>query len=169
MLARVMLLAVDLILSGEELGLETPPRLIREVRHAYPELVDERKTDRGGTNKPALVLEWFALRALKSVGTNSPQYWVRPAKSKSNRFLQHDNEQSISQNDSGPEIPSMLCDFLTTTDFKIPHHNTFRKALREYFLRIDWNGLRSKGVLVQHDNANRVTINRFAMPSLRSF
>jgi hypothetical protein len=41
MLAREMLLAVDLIVSGEGLGLETARDLFREVRHAYPELVDE--------------------------------------------------------------------------------------------------------------------------------
>jgi hypothetical protein len=41
MLARVMLLAVDLILSGEGLGLESARDLVREARHAYPELVDE--------------------------------------------------------------------------------------------------------------------------------
>ena len=40
-LARVMLLAVDLIVSGEGLGLETARDLFREVGHAYPELVDE--------------------------------------------------------------------------------------------------------------------------------
>lgn len=41
MLARVMLVAIDLVLSGEGLGLETARDLFREVRHAYPELVDE--------------------------------------------------------------------------------------------------------------------------------
>jgi hypothetical protein len=41
MLAREMLLAVDLIVSGEGLGLEVARDLFREVRHAYPELVDE--------------------------------------------------------------------------------------------------------------------------------
>ena len=41
MLARVLLLAVDHVLSGEPLGLETARDLIREVRHAYPELLDE--------------------------------------------------------------------------------------------------------------------------------
>ncbi|MBZ5723337.1 MAG: hypothetical protein LAO03_23625 [Acidobacteriia bacterium] len=41
MLARVMLVAIDLVLSGEGLGLETARDLLREVRHAYPELVDE--------------------------------------------------------------------------------------------------------------------------------
>jgi hypothetical protein len=38
MLARVMLVAIDLILSGERLGLETARDLVREVRHCYPEL-----------------------------------------------------------------------------------------------------------------------------------
>ncbi|MGB2667065.1 MAG: hypothetical protein WAK48_23890 [Candidatus Acidiferrum sp.] len=41
MLARVMLVAIDLVLSGEGLGLETARDLSRELRHAYPELVDE--------------------------------------------------------------------------------------------------------------------------------
>jgi hypothetical protein len=41
MLARTMLLAIDIILSGETLGLEAARDLFREVRHAYPELVDE--------------------------------------------------------------------------------------------------------------------------------
>jgi hypothetical protein len=41
MLARVMLVAIDLVLSGEGLGLETARDLFREVRHVYPELVDE--------------------------------------------------------------------------------------------------------------------------------
>jgi hypothetical protein len=40
-LAREMLLAVDLILSGEGLGLETARVLFHTVRRAYPELVDE--------------------------------------------------------------------------------------------------------------------------------
>jgi hypothetical protein len=40
-LTRVMLVAIDLVLSGEGLGLETARDLIREVRHAYPELLDE--------------------------------------------------------------------------------------------------------------------------------
>ena len=38
MLARVLLLAVDLIVSCEGLGLETARDLVREIRHAYPEL-----------------------------------------------------------------------------------------------------------------------------------
>jgi hypothetical protein len=41
MLARVMLVAIDLILSGEGMGLETARDLSRELRHVYPELVDE--------------------------------------------------------------------------------------------------------------------------------
>ena len=38
MLARVMLAAIDLVLSGEGLGLETALDLVREVWHCYPEL-----------------------------------------------------------------------------------------------------------------------------------
>ncbi len=41
MLARVMLVAIDIVLSGESLGLETARDLSREVRHTYPQLVDE--------------------------------------------------------------------------------------------------------------------------------
>jgi hypothetical protein len=41
MLTRVMLVAIDHVLSGERLGLETARDLIREVLHAYPELLDE--------------------------------------------------------------------------------------------------------------------------------
>jgi hypothetical protein len=41
MLARVMLVAIDIILSGEPLGLVIARDLFREVRYAYPELVDE--------------------------------------------------------------------------------------------------------------------------------
>jgi hypothetical protein len=41
MLARVMLLAIDIVLAGESLGLETARDLGKELRHAYPELVDE--------------------------------------------------------------------------------------------------------------------------------
>ena len=41
MLARVMLVAIDLVLSGEGMGLETARDLIREVEHAYPELAAE--------------------------------------------------------------------------------------------------------------------------------
>jgi hypothetical protein len=38
MLARLLLVAVDMTLAGEPLGLETARDLIREVRHVYPEL-----------------------------------------------------------------------------------------------------------------------------------
>jgi hypothetical protein len=41
MLARVMLLAPDIILSGEQLGLEMARDLSRELQNTYPELVDE--------------------------------------------------------------------------------------------------------------------------------
>lgn len=41
MLARVLLLAIDMTLAGEPLGPETARDLIREVRHACPELLDE--------------------------------------------------------------------------------------------------------------------------------
>ena len=38
MLARVMLVAIDLLLSGEGLELETALDLVREIWHCYPEL-----------------------------------------------------------------------------------------------------------------------------------
>jgi hypothetical protein len=41
MLARVMLVAIDIVLAGESLGLETARDLGKELRHTYPELVDE--------------------------------------------------------------------------------------------------------------------------------
>ncbi len=41
MLVRVMLVAIDIVLAGEPLGLETAHDLGRELRHAYPELVNE--------------------------------------------------------------------------------------------------------------------------------
>lgn len=41
MLARLLLVAVDMTLAGEPLGLETARNLGRELRHTYPELVDE--------------------------------------------------------------------------------------------------------------------------------
>ena len=41
MLARVMLVAIDIILTGDPLGRETARDLLREVRHTYPELLDE--------------------------------------------------------------------------------------------------------------------------------
>ena len=40
-LARLLLLAIDMTLAGEPLGLETARDLSRELRHCYPELVDE--------------------------------------------------------------------------------------------------------------------------------
>ena len=40
-LARVMLAAIDLVLSGEGMGLETARDLFRELWHCYPELMDE--------------------------------------------------------------------------------------------------------------------------------
>ncbi len=40
-LARLLLVAVDMTLAGEPLGLETARDLGRELRHAYPELLDE--------------------------------------------------------------------------------------------------------------------------------
>ena len=41
MLVRVMLVAIDIVLAGESLGLETARDLGKELRHTYPELVDE--------------------------------------------------------------------------------------------------------------------------------
>jgi hypothetical protein len=41
LLARLMLIAIDIVLSGDPLGLETALDLIREVRHTYPELAAE--------------------------------------------------------------------------------------------------------------------------------
>jgi hypothetical protein len=41
MLARVMLVAIDIVLAGEPLGLQTARDLFRTVRRAYPELIDE--------------------------------------------------------------------------------------------------------------------------------
>jgi hypothetical protein len=41
LLARLMLVAIDIVLAGDPLGLETARDLSREVRHTYPELVDE--------------------------------------------------------------------------------------------------------------------------------
>lgn len=42
LLARLMLVAIDIVLAGDPLGLETARDLVREVEHAYPELVTER-------------------------------------------------------------------------------------------------------------------------------
>jgi hypothetical protein len=41
LLVRLMLLAIDIVLAGEPLGLETARELGKELRHTYPELVDE--------------------------------------------------------------------------------------------------------------------------------
>jgi hypothetical protein len=41
MLARMMLVAIDIVLAGEPLGLEAARDLGRELWHTYPELVDE--------------------------------------------------------------------------------------------------------------------------------
>jgi hypothetical protein len=40
-LARLLLVAVDMTLAGEPLGLKTARDLSQELRHCYPELVDE--------------------------------------------------------------------------------------------------------------------------------
>ena len=42
MLTRVMLLAIDLVLSGEGLGLETARDLFREIEQTFPELAAQR-------------------------------------------------------------------------------------------------------------------------------
>jgi hypothetical protein len=39
MLARLLLLAIDMTLAGEPLGLETARDLVREIRHTFPELL----------------------------------------------------------------------------------------------------------------------------------
>jgi len=39
MLARVMLVAIDIILAGDPLGLESARDLVREVKHTFPELL----------------------------------------------------------------------------------------------------------------------------------
>jgi hypothetical protein len=41
LLARLMAVAMDIVLAGDPLGLETARDLGRELRHCYPELVDE--------------------------------------------------------------------------------------------------------------------------------
>jgi hypothetical protein len=41
MLARMMLVAIDIVLAGEPLGLKTARDLFREIRLCYPELADE--------------------------------------------------------------------------------------------------------------------------------
>jgi hypothetical protein len=40
-LARLLLIAIGRLLSGERLGLETARDLVREIKHTYPELLDE--------------------------------------------------------------------------------------------------------------------------------
>jgi hypothetical protein len=42
MLARVMLVAIDIVLAGDPLGLETGRNLAREIEHTFPELAAER-------------------------------------------------------------------------------------------------------------------------------
>ena len=39
MLVRVMLVAIDIVLAGDPLGLETALDLVREIKHTYPEIV----------------------------------------------------------------------------------------------------------------------------------
>jgi len=51
MLARVMLVAIDLVLSGEGMGMETAHDLIREVWHCYPELSAEWDELRAGVRE----------------------------------------------------------------------------------------------------------------------
>lgn len=41
MLARMMLVAIEIVLAGEPLGLKTARDLFCEIRFAYPELIDE--------------------------------------------------------------------------------------------------------------------------------
>ena len=42
LLPRVLLVAIDLVLSGDGLGLETARDLIREIEHTFPELAAQR-------------------------------------------------------------------------------------------------------------------------------
>ena len=42
LLARLMLVAIDIVLGGDLFGLETARDLLREVEHAYPELTIQR-------------------------------------------------------------------------------------------------------------------------------
>jgi hypothetical protein len=73
LLARLMLVAVDIVLAGDPLGLETARDLIREVGHAYPELGAQA---RGGWEE------------LLDHGTCSliAQAWVENAKSNRSSF-----------------------------------------------------------------------------------
>jgi hypothetical protein len=41
LLARLMLVMVDIVIAGDPLGLESARDLSRELRHTYPELLDE--------------------------------------------------------------------------------------------------------------------------------
>ncbi len=41
LLARLTLVAIDIVLAGDPLGLETARDLGRKLRHCYPELADE--------------------------------------------------------------------------------------------------------------------------------
>jgi len=41
MLARVMLVSIDIVLAGEPLGLKAARDLFHEIQHTYPELADE--------------------------------------------------------------------------------------------------------------------------------
>jgi hypothetical protein len=41
MLVRMILVAIDIVLAGESLGLETARDLFRELWHCYPELIGE--------------------------------------------------------------------------------------------------------------------------------
>jgi hypothetical protein len=64
-LARLLLVAIDLVLSGEGIGLETARDLIREVRHCYPELVDEFiDYERGAPRNPACLPAEHVKKAL---------------------------------------------------------------------------------------------------------
>ena len=42
LLARLMLVVIDLVVSGEGLELETARDLVREIEHTFPELAAER-------------------------------------------------------------------------------------------------------------------------------
>jgi hypothetical protein len=42
LLARLMLVAIDIVLGGDLLGLETGRDLLKEVEHTFPELAAER-------------------------------------------------------------------------------------------------------------------------------
>lgn len=44
LLARLMLVAIDIVLAGDPLGLETGRDLIREIEHTFPELAIQRRS-----------------------------------------------------------------------------------------------------------------------------